>query len=1506
MNSDSTQNLIKIVAVDKDKCINCHACISACPVKYCNDGSGDSVKINENMCIACGSCMTACTHDARYYIDDFAEFMENMQNHEPVIAIVSPAIAANFQDKYLRLNGWLKSIGIEAIFDVSFGAELTVKSYIDYIEKHQPKNVIAQPCPALVNYIEIYQPELLQYLIPVDSPMLHAMKMIREFYPQYKNHKIAVISPCNAKKREFVATGHGDYNIGYKSIDKYLKSHKIDLDFFPDTGFDNPPAERAVMFSSPGGLLKTAERWLPGIAQKTRKIEGKNHIYDYFKGLSKAIENGIAPMLIDCLNCDLGCNGGPLTIVNDKSIDEIEYWVERRNREVQQKYMLENEEDTKKSKETIEKIINKYWKPGLYERKYTNRWENNAIRYPNKKELKAIYAQMHKYSDDDIYNCTACGYGTCEHMAVAIFNNLNRVENCHFYLSEETNLKQKEIYKSKEYFEYIIESSLEGFLQVDTEGNIIRVNNALKMMFKKSDIVGRSIFEFLDNINEDIVKRNMRLRQHNQKSTYEIRFKTATNEYVDCIISGTPLYDEDECIGSFAMITDITKLKNAQKALEKSNEELEDRVKERTAELTEAYEEIKTTNELIEEKSKELEKLSIVASGTDNAVIIMTPETDIEWVNNAFERLYQYTMNEYITKHGANVLSKTTNKDIINAYNLCISEKKSVLYENTVICKNGEGKRVQTTLSPIVSDAGEITNLVAIDADITELKEAEEEILQQNEEIKAQTEALQESEQRLQDIIDFLPDPVLVIDNEKRVVTWNRALEELTGIEAKDIITKGNYEYAIPFYGKRRPILIDFAFENDPDITEKYNNIQKFGNILIAESEVPNLKGERRYLVGSAIPLRDYQGNINGAIEIIRDITEKRMADLKIKKANEKLQIQAAELEEQNEEVKAQTEALQESEQRLHDIIDFLPDAVLVIDDEKRVATWNRALEELTGVEAKDIIGKGNHEYAIPFYGKRRPILIDFAFENAPDITEKYNNIQKFGNILIAESEVPNLKGERRYLVGSAIPLRDYQGNINGAIEIIRDITEKRNAEKAIKEANDKLKLQAGELSEMVEEARATQEIIEDYNKELEKLSLVASKTDNAIAILDAQGNFEWVNEGFTRLYGFTLDEFVEYRSPNIVDTVTTDKAKNAIDQAIKDQRTISVEMPIKNRDNEEIWIQTTLTSILDNDGNTAKLVAIDADINKLKKAEAEILEQKEELATQRDEIEKQRDIAETHRKYLTDSIQYASRIQSAMLPPDTLLSTLFPQHFVLFYPKDIVSGDFYWTTQKAGKTIVVAADCTGHGVPGGFLSMLGFAFLNEIINKLPNDQCEPNDILRVLRKQVIASLHQTGDAGSSKDGMDIALCIIDKEKKEIAFSGANNPLYLIREKDKDAPLPVNRKVKHSENEKYELIHIPGDKMPIGIYFRTQEDFTTTKIPYRENDTIYIFSDGYVDQFGGKDGSKFLSKNLKKLLLDNQDVSMKKQKKTLETTLARWQGKHHAQVDDILVIGIRL
>jgi serine phosphatase RsbU (regulator of sigma subunit) len=270
-------------------------------------------------------------------------------------------------------------------------------------------------------------------------------------------------------------------------------------------------------------------------------------------------------------------------------------------------------------------------------------------------------------------------------------------------------------------------------------------------------------------------------------------------------------------------------------------------------------------------------------------------------------------------------------------------------------------------------------------------------------------------------------------------------------------------------------------------------------------------------------------------------------------------------------------------------------------------------------------------------------------------------------------------------------------------------------------------------------------------------------------------------------------------------------------------------------------------------------------------------------------------------RELITDSITYAQRIQSAILPSREVMEELLPEHFVLYRPKDIVSGDFYWIKEVQDHLVIVGADCTGHGVPGAFMSMLGITMFNELIG----DHCfdAPGAILDRLRQKVKAMLVQQGHTDEQKDGMDLAIAVYNKNTREIHFSGANNPLYIIRNKNKgeDGDLEAFASV---ENGKYRLFELKGDKQPIGTHWE-ERPFRTTSVKLLEEDSFYMFSDGYIDQFGGVDRKKFKSMNFKKLLLSVQEESMEKQQQTLEQTFDQWRGSHE-QLDDLIVLGVRI
>ena len=272
----------------------------------------------------------------------------------------------------------------------------------------------------------------------------------------------------------------------------------------------------------------------------------------------------------------------------------------------------------------------------------------------------------------------------------------------------------------------------------------------------------------------------------------------------------------------------------------------------------------------------------------------------------------------------------------------------------------------------------------------------------------------------------------------------------------------------------------------------------------------------------------------------------------------------------------------------------------------------------------------------------------------------------------------------------------------------------------------------------------------------------------------------------------------------------------------------------------------------------------------------------KQENLVYSETIEEQKKIVEEKNREITDSINYAKKIQGALIPSEEQFASYFKEAFVLFKPKDIVSGDFYWISKRKSKIYYATADCTGHGVPGGFMTMLGITFLDEIVNEKNIEQ--PAEILNALRDKLIITLKQTAAAGENKDGMDIALCCFDVENKNLQYAGANNSLYILRD---------GMMIQHKP-----------DKQPCGFYHELK-GFTNHSIHVAPGDIIYTFSDGYADQFGGPKGKKFKYKQLHETIVANSKQPMAFQKTALEKSFEEWR-KPLEQIDDVLLIGVRV
>ncbi len=407
------------------------------------------------------------------------------------------------------------------------------------------------------------------------------------------------------------------------------------------------------------------------------------------------------------------------------------------------------------------------------------------------------------------------------------------------------------------------------------------------------------------------------------------------------------------------------------------------------------------------------------------------------------------------------------------------------------------------------------------------------------------------------------------------------------------------------------------------------------------------------------------------------------------------------------------------------------------------------------------------------------------------------------------------------------------------------------------------VEIKTAEISKQKDEIENKNKELVLRNVDLARLSIVAEQSENAFMIMDSQGNIQWINKFFTQIYEYDFDSFIRARGSNIINTSFYPGIKNILQRCIETKKAVSYNALNITKDGNPIWTRTTLSPILNENKEIEHLVTVDSDITRIKVAEGKILEQSEKI---------------------TQNILYAKKIQEALFTPMIQIKEWIPDHFIFNHPKDIVSGDFYWVAKRENKIFIAVADCTGHGVTGALMSVLGMTLFTEIISTC-NDS-SPGMILNSLRVLLKKALRGSSHYHNTSDGMDVALCVIDPSCHELVYAGANRPFYLIRD--------------------HQLTEYQPDKMPVALHMRDTIPFFDHLISYLPGDMIYMFTDGYCDQFGGPNHKKFMKKNLNILLLEMCSLPVLEQHASLKKTLNDYMGSDNEQVDDILVMGIRL
>ncbi len=413
-----------LIQTDETRCAGCNKCVAKCPV-HANSavriGNSMKIHIDWERCIACGECIHVCDHGARFFIDDTERFFRDLHSGKKISVLAAPAIRHNILE-YRRLFTWLRRQGVHLIYDVSFGADITTWAYLKAIESRHLSSVIAQPCPALVTYIQKYRPELLSHLAPVHSPVLCTAVYLHQY--KQVTDPLAFLSPCIAKKLEFDdpdTEGHISYNVTYKNLLEYLKQAHVDLDSFMPSDFDDTPCGVGLTYSRPGGLRENVEFHMGG-GMWIRQIEGPDELYPYLEQYLQRIKTGKpVPVLVDALNCTHGCNMGTAAC-GDPDLDEIDA---RMNQ-------LKEEKAGREESKLLFQYFNRYLQWEDFIRRYTAEAlpENGNL----KQDLEKVFQTLGKMTPESRkINCYACGYGNCERFAQAVASGHNCVEACVYY-----------------------------------------------------------------------------------------------------------------------------------------------------------------------------------------------------------------------------------------------------------------------------------------------------------------------------------------------------------------------------------------------------------------------------------------------------------------------------------------------------------------------------------------------------------------------------------------------------------------------------------------------------------------------------------------------------------------------------------------------------------------------------------------------------------------------------------------------------------------------------------------------------------------------------------------------------------------------------------------------------------------------------------------------------------------------------------------------------------------
>ncbi len=607
-----------------ENCIGCNKCIRTCPVLLANNASErGSVSVDTEKCIACGACFDSCTHDARDYVDDTDRFFADLASGKKISVILAPAFLANYPNEYKQILGYLKQKGVNHICSVSFGADITTWAYLKYITEHNFIGGISQPCPAIVNYIEKYIPELLGKLMPVHSPMMCTAIYLKKYKKISDN--IAFISPCIAKKIEIEDSNVSgvNYNVTFKKL-----IEKIGTEYRSCAPYeDELEYGLGSIYPMPGGLKENVEHFL-GKEKMIRQVEGEHEAYEYLKEYLKRINaNRTLPFMVDILNCARGCLYGTAT-QEERQTDEVLFTinkikasstVEETGKGFHKNKSVSPWDVSLKPEERLHNLMQAF--SGLDSNDFIRKYSDRGIQTlePSEKQYDEIFRSMYKNTEEKRHlDCESCGYKTCRDMAKAIHNGVNIKENCVHYLkdvAENDMQKLSEIREKEQQEEEVHKQALAELTEqfITLSDNIKELNVANEASANESTNLAQGIETISDLCNQltdsiGILGEFMQMYQQSNKDIAGIAGQTnllSLNASIEAARAG------DKGRGFAVVASEIRKLSDDTKTLITENTEKADEIVPRIQESI-AY-----IQSVVEHINEMTEKVATIAANTE-------------------------------------------------------------------------------------------------------------------------------------------------------------------------------------------------------------------------------------------------------------------------------------------------------------------------------------------------------------------------------------------------------------------------------------------------------------------------------------------------------------------------------------------------------------------------------------------------------------------------------------------------------------------------------------------------------------------------------------------------------------------------------------------------------------------------------------------------------------------------------------------------------------------------